>query len=135
METSKDELIESLLGALSKNGVLEGQLNGGVKVPSVSLAEQALRLRKAFDSFSEIKPLHPGDLVTWKDQMKNKRKPDYGQLAIVVEVLEEPIFDEDERVASAYYGERLDVRLGFLDDEGDFVCFLFDSQRFKPYQW
>lgn len=75
--------------------------------------------------------LKPGDLVTWREGLKNKRFPDYGQPAIVLDVLDSPITDYDNDIASQYYGEQLNVRVGFFDDNDDFVAFLFDGRRFQ----
>jgi len=74
-------------------------------------------------------PLHVGDRVYWKPNMKHKKRPNK-EPAIVMELLEQPILDED-RAGSQYWHEPLDVKIGMKDDDGEFVGFYFDSRRFR----
>ncbi len=78
--------------------------------------------------------LRPGQMVTWKPGLKNRRFPAYGQPAIVVERLTIPILDHEAEAGSPYYREPLDVLLGILRRDGDFLVYHFDSRRFQPYQ-
>ena len=71
-----------------------------------------------------------GDIVTWKPRLRNKRFPEYGQPAYVVEILSSPVFDAESDFTSPYYREPLDTRLALLDDEGDLSVFIFDGRRF-----
>ena len=76
-------------------------------------------------------PLEPADIVYWKKGLRNKRLPKATQPAIVVELPEKTVHDEDKDPGSAYFREPLDVILGFIDEEdGDFILFHFDSRRF-----
>lgn len=74
-----------------------------------------------------------GDIVEWKTGLKNKRYPDYGMPAIVVELLGEPLYDNTRDSGSSYFREPLDCVLGLFGDDGDFVTFYFDSRRFRKY--
>ena len=87
-------------------------------------------LRERLASFQEQSCFQPGDLVQWKPGLKNKRMPHKDELAIVVEVLPSPITDSDKGSSGSYFLEPLDVRLGIVDDDGDFVIFYYDSRRF-----
>lgn len=47
-------------------------------------------------------------------------------------VYPEPIFSGDgERSGTTYEFEPLDVRLAFIDDEGDYMEYPYDSRRFR----
>lgn len=81
-----------------------------------------------------IDNLSEGQLVQWKEGLRNKRRPRYGEPAVLVEFLKSPVFDEENGSGSAYFHEPLDVVLGFLDDDGDFVLFHYDKRRFKPFE-
>ena len=80
----------------------------------------------------------PGDLVTWKPGLCNRRAPKPGQPAVVIEVLEQPVFDTEIISGSTYFREPLDIILGVIWDEehgrGDFVTFHFNSQYFEFYR-
>lgn len=89
------------------------------------------RLKKAYASLMSVTRFEAGDIVQWKDFLKNRRYPEYGQPAIVLEVLSESFFDNEDNTGSPYYREPLDLKLGFFDQDGDFVSYYFDSRRFK----
>ncbi|NEX22226.1 hypothetical protein G3480_18270 [Thiorhodococcus mannitoliphagus] len=79
----------------------------------------------------------PGDLVTWKPGLKNKRTPRYDQPAVVIEVLETPVLDREDAAGSTYFREPLDLVLGVIWDShpgrGELVTFHFDSRRFQTW--
>ena len=79
------------------------------------------------------KSLRPGMLAQWKPGMKNRATPDYGAPMVVVEVLESPIIDSKFDSGSVYFRERLDLVLGFVDEDDEFYSFHYDSHRFEPY--
>lgn len=80
--------------------------------------------------YAEDRKIELGQLVEWKPGLRNKRYPEYRQPAIVMEFLEEPVYDSREQAGSTYYRESLDVILGLFDKDNDFVTFHFDSRRF-----
>ena len=94
----------------------------------VELAASFLR----FSSGAE-KSLQPGMLAQWKPGMKNRKTPDYDVPMMVVEVLEQPIIDTTFESGSIYFRERLNILLGFLDEDGEFGVLHYDSRRFEPY--
>lgn len=65
--------------------------------------------------------------------MRNRTLPNYRQSAIVIEKLQYPIFDESQNAGSQYFHEPLDLRVGFLDDNSQFVTYFYDSRRFEKY--
>lgn len=78
--------------------------------------------------------LRPGMLATWKPGLKNRCFPTYGHPAIVVERLSTPILNHETEAGMTYYREPLDLLLGILHREGDFLVYHFDSRRFQPYE-
>lgn len=76
-----------------------------------------------------------GDVVQWKPGMKNRRAPRYGQPAIVVEVLAQPVSADSHEPGSTYFREPLDVVLGVFWHEkpghGEFLAFHYDSRRLE----
>ena len=97
---------------------------------------QALRAR--YESLSQRHAFKPGDLVFWKPGLRNRRYPRNDKPAIVLEVLERPVTDDETETASTYFREPLDLVLGvFLDEgehRGDFLSWHFDSRRFQPWK-
>ena len=91
-------------------------------------------LKKCYDRLLEKQSFKPGEIVQWKDGLKNRRWPAYNQLCIVLDVFEKPIFDEKESPSTPYFREPLDILFGFIDSENYFVGFHFDSRRFEPYK-
>lgn len=98
----------------------------------------AAALRTRYRLFSQTHRFAPGDLVTWKPGLKNRRIPRYGQPAVVVALLEPPGLDQEEESGSTYFREPLDLVLGVVWDRdpgrGEFVTFHFDSRRFQPWR-
>jgi hypothetical protein len=95
-------------------------------------------LSDRYDSLTKRHALKPGDRVTWKPGLKNRRVPLPGQPAVVVAVLDEPVFDSEQDSGSTYFRDPLDLVLGVIWDKephrGDFVLFHFDSRRFQPWE-
>lgn len=115
------ELFGKLMRAFSQDD------NPSTAMESIACQE----LVNIFHDYMQSSQLKPGDVVRWKSNLRNKRLPNYFEPAVVVEVLETPVIDTTQDFGSPYYLERLDVKLGVLNEEGDFVCFLFDSNRFE----
>jgi hypothetical protein len=75
----------------------------------------------------------PGDLVMWKDGLRNKVQPNYGQPAIVIEILGTPVFDQSETPSSPYFREPLTMICLLIDNDGDTLIYHYDARRFQPY--
>ncbi|WP_374480821.1 hypothetical protein [Zoogloea sp.] len=101
------------------------------------LDDLAAALRERFQGLKRRQAFQPGDVVLWKPGLKNRRWPAYGKPAIVVEVIDPPIFDSEKDSGSAYFREPLDVAVGvFIEDgphRGDFVVWHFDSRRLQTW--
>jgi hypothetical protein len=91
-------------------------------------------LRKIHARLLEKHNFKVGDVVRWKEGLKNRRMPAYGQAAIVLEVLDKPLVDEKETAGSAYFREPLDVLLSFTDGDNNMISFHFDSRKFEPFE-
>lgn len=75
---------------------------------------------------------HPGEIVQWKSGLKNRRLPDYGEPAIVMEVLNPAVYDASkDMVGSNLFREPLTLILGLNDADGDFLCYHYDGRRFE----
>jgi hypothetical protein len=88
-----------------------------------------------FDSchnFFETDKFEKGQLVIWKKGLKNKRLPHEKQPAVVVEVLEKPLYAEYES-GTPYFQEPLDIALAMIGEHDDFIIFYYDSRRFEPF--
>jgi hypothetical protein len=79
------------------------------------------------------KALRPGDLAQWKPGLSNRKWPAYGVPVIVVGILEQPIYDDNFKSGSCYFRESLDLLVGQLDSEGEFMVFHGDRRRYEPY--
>lgn len=94
----------------------------------------AKELRRLYQAFNTSETFTLGQLVTWKPRLKNRRRPVEGEPAIVVEVLDEPLFNEEDSMGSTYFREKMDLKLGLLDEDGDFLFFHFDSRRLTAFK-
>lgn len=77
--------------------------------------------------------LRPGMFAQWKPGMKNRKVPAYGEPAIVLAVLPEPLIDDSFESGSVYFREQLDLILGFHDEDEEFVALHYDARRFEAY--
>jgi hypothetical protein len=77
----------------------------------------------------------PGQMVEWKQGLKNRVKPSLHEPAIVISVLEEPIFDTDRDSGTPYFKEPLDLVIGVFQEEEDANMFFFyvDKRRLQPF--
>jgi hypothetical protein len=71
----------------------------------------------------------PGQLVEWKPGLCNRRSD--GPF-VVSEVLEEPISDVTLGPGSPYFGEPLDLVVGSIDCDGDYMLLHQNSRRLQP---
>lgn len=119
-EAEKKDLIEGILHYINKSDVLGKH------------SEQIERLKIRYNKYYENAPIKAGAIVRWKEGLRNRAYPEYQQPCIVLEVLDEPIFELGEDAGSISFREKLDVKIAFLDEEdGDFVFFHFDKNRFE----
>ena len=92
-----------------------------------------VKLQESCLSFLEKESFKVGQIVRWKNNMKNRKLPYKNQPAIVVAVLNEPIINNLEDSGSPYFRENLDIVLGILVNHNTFLTFYYDSRRFEMY--
>ena len=119
-ESSEDPKTKMLLSLLNKTRKKKAS-----NTPEALLA--------AASTFHKKHQFTAGQLVTWKNGMKNRRSPEYGEPAIVIEVLTSPLINPGDESGTPYFREPLDIIIGTLDPDGDLLCFHYDSRRFEPY--
>jgi hypothetical protein len=125
--------LDNQVKALLENLHLE---DGGDELLAEPVEDAAHRLRALYRRLHDgrERALRPGRLAIWKPGLKNRRFPAYGQPAIVVEVLDPPVLDHEMGSGAPYFREPLDLLLGILHPEGDFLVYHFDSRRFQPLE-
>lgn len=99
--------------------------------PSRTGRELAADLKKCYDAFTGKKhTFEPGQLVQFKEGLGYGRLP--GPF-IVLEVLPEPVYDDKHDSSQTGYRAPLDIQVGTLDRDGEFLHWYYDSRRFEPY--
>ena len=96
--------------------------------------ERSKTLRAIRGLFTIENTFSPNDLVVWKDGMQMKKTPGYNCPGIVMAVLDEPVFDKEASSGSPYFREPLDLIIGCVDEDNDFLLLHFDSRRFEHYK-
>jgi len=91
-------------------------------------------LKKISVLYSQEYNFQKGDIVVWKEGLKNKLRPAYGEPCIVLDILTEPVLDKEKNTGSPYFNESLNLVLGIIDEDDDFLVFHYDSKRFEPYK-
>lgn len=94
--------------------------------------EHLAQLKSACENFLKKEAFEVGQIVKWKENLKNRRLPHKNQPAIVISILDEPVISTDDESGSPYFLETLDIILGIVDD-GTFLTFYYDSRRFESY--
>lgn len=72
-----------------------------------------------------------GDLITWKDGLRNKKHPQEGQVAAVTEVFRDPVLDPTTEAGNPYFREPLSIKAAVLDSDGDLMEVHLDSRRMR----
>jgi hypothetical protein len=99
--------------------------------PNFSVSTEK-ELEQKFAAFlKKSEKFEVGDIVKWKEGLKNKKYPKEGQLCMVLKELEKPLVQDTKDSGSPYYMEPLDLVLALLDDDSDFVIFHYDKRRFE----
>jgi len=104
--------------------------------PSLSLKGEATLLKENLQLLLKTNKFEVGQIVKWKkgsqNSLRNKEFPLDEQEAIVVEVLDNPVLHPEAESGTPYFREPLDLVLGLIDKDGDFITFYYDSRRFEP---
>ncbi len=125
MPNFENALAKAVMSSLSEEGECEPVSK---RPPEI----EARRIVDLYDDLYKSETLLKGNLVTWKQGLKNGRYPQKNYPAIVTHVYEEPIRRSDMESGSNHFREPLDLVI--LVDTGDEVSeFHVDSRRFKLY--
>ena len=134
MEEKKQEQIElnedqkkNLLKVLLKNALEEN------KKESIDNPQKILILKELRDSYEKKYDFNVGDIIKWKNKLKNRKLPEYDEPIIILEILDEPIFNVKEQIGSTYFNEKIDIKVGVIKDNS-LLTFCFESARFEPFQ-
>lgn len=95
--------------------------------------EYITQLKSVCKSFIKKESLEVGQIVKWKENLKNRKLPHKNQPAIVIAILDKPVISTDDEAGSPYFLETLDIILGIIVGDGTFLTFYYDSRRFEPY--
>lgn len=108
-------------------------MSGNPSAPATTPVKHVIDEAQDFvKRYQEKETFQPGDLVVWKEGMKDRAFPDYNEPIVVLEIFEpERISDQ---FGNPYDCQPRDMRcLVFKDNEGDLLAFAHDSRRFKKY--
>jgi len=95
--------------------------------------EYIAQLKSVCKSFLKKESLEVGQIVKWKENLKNRKLPHKNQPAIVIAILYQPVISTDKDAGTPYFLETLDIILGVIVENGTFLTFYYDSRRFEPY--
>lgn len=90
------------------------------------------QLRMAQEVFDQTNIFEKGDLLQFKPGMKDRKVPEVGQPAVVIEVLPEPLKDPKAGFGDHYATCRYDMIIGVFMG-GEFINFYADSRRYEPF--
>ena len=122
----ENRLVKKMESLLSSDLSFPKEQNSYDTKQIASALKERLELLKIENIFKE------GQLVTWKKGLKNKKYPGYDEPAIVVKVLDNPVFSNDAESGSPYFKEPLDIILGVMVND-DFQFFYYDKRRLAPF--
>ena len=98
--------------------------------PTVYKAE----LRASADQLFRPVIFKIGDLVQWKQGLKNRSFPAFGEPAVITQVLDKPIYDPSEADAcSPFFREPLTIVIAVLHD-GNLREHHADGRRYELFQ-
>lgn len=102
--------------------------------PKKSKPEELIHLYKLISKNEKLKV---GDLIVWKEGLKNRAFPEYNQIVIITELkndaVEFPTRNMEDGCSGSSYRENLDLRFGILMKDSEFSEFWVDSRRFTKY--
>ena len=122
-ESEKDRVIQILLSKIEKKGNQKKEIDVDYHIKKLQ------SLKAEYEKEYNFKV---GDLICWKKGLKNKKVPEYTEPVIIIEMLEKPIFDNEEEAGSPYFKEPLNIKVGMLDADEEFLIFHYDKNRFEP---
>lgn len=97
--------------------------------------EAVTRIADAGVAFLQTNQFARGSMVRWKPGMRVARLLAYGQPAVVLQVLREPLVDEDASVLDPSRSYRCDLLIGVESTTGQFATFYADSRRLEHFTY
>jgi hypothetical protein len=110
-----------------------GDMASFVEETPLNPKEIAVKLNDCYALFKVENQFAKGQLVKWKKGLKNRKYPRYEEPAVVLEVLDSPIYSGDPESVSPYFREPLDIVLGVIIQD-DFEVFYYDRRRLTAYK-
>lgn len=89
------------------------------------------KLRSARERLQTPSRLAAGDIVCWKEGLRNGAHPGFHEFGIVTEVLETPVVLTNAEPGSAHFHEKLDIRVMVFPHPDYGVEYLYDSRRME----
>lgn len=126
-------LIDAISSAAKSGAAGQASALGNIQSLALSREAKAQVLNEYYNSYLRIQKFNSGDLVQWKSGMQIRPMPGSNEPAVVIRQLSEPVFDSTLDASSPYFHEPLDLILGCLGIQGQFLVFHFPSYRFEPY--
>lgn len=114
---------------------LNGIAQGADTTANKAVNHRGEKIQALRDSFNRMRhgrktAFKPGDLVRYQAGLKNCLFPKYGEVMVVVEVLDTPVFSTTPPVFSPYFRSPEDLVLGTIR-EGNFHFWHYDGRRFE----
>lgn len=122
---------EAMCSVMHTDDTCESSTSGADDFLAMSVEE---RLRLGYALYAETTRFKPGQLVCWKPLMQNRSIPVDEEPAVVISHLKKPVISPDNESGSPFYREELDLIIGVLDEEYNFLRFYVDSHRFERWQ-
>jgi len=121
-ETDNEQILRAIISKITSD-------SGNKQI--IDIEKHISTLKLSVEKYNENSSFKVGDVVQWKEGLKNKKRPQYGEPCIVIEVLDSAITDNEAPIASPYFAEKLDIKLGLIGDNEEFFTFHYDRNRFE----
>jgi len=115
--------------------LLEERKKSETELSELEVKNRAELASKHYEVFSnkEEQQIQKGMLVQWKPGLKNRKRPRPNEPAVVIDILATPFYDQENGSGTPYFREPMDLVLGMVDDDGEFIIFHYDARRFRPH--
>lgn len=133
MSTPQDA-VAALAAMLAGRGV--GQQGPSVTPPPALALSTDTKVQLLKQRYEEIRNPHKfeaGQLVKWKVGMQTRPFPAMGDPAIVIEILDPPVFDGTSDASFAAFREPLNLVVGCLGPQGQLLVFHLPGFRLEPF--
>lgn len=136
MEIEKFKEIMKANNSTEKEYLLEeiDKLIQNIELQNIQNSNNISEIKNRYEIFSQIQEFKKGDIVVWKDGLKNRTVPYYEQPVIVVDVLKEPVISLTDESGTPYFREPLNLIIGLIDEDNEFHCFHLDKRRFQIFK-